>query len=347
MPNFTDLFVDRARDERRALAAQASIQSQGAQNIIADFQGSPELPGPVRGGGMGGIPAVQGIAQQPIQQQALSLGISLLGNTGFEQAGITQISLAIQNRSQMLNDNAQFYINQARLSGATGAKLTQDQEQFNDEFALKQAKSEADLKYLNATTLLKDAELKLLRADPTKTGEFMRRSALRSQALPTKQADDLLTFNQALLLQGNMINEFKPEFAINAITQTLGQLELFTLRAKTKPTIADQEKLLFWARAAQSEAITNQLLSGAEISDEQREEFRKFQPSVTDPAALLDSKMRQQFNNTKDNRALLRDLAIAEGRRDIGTPFKDFLTTEALAAPAAPVVPDPPPPPGF
>ena len=147
MANFTDLFVDRARDERRALAAQSAIQQQGAQQIFNQVQGSPELPGPVRGGGLGGIPAVPGLTSLPAGDQGAAFASIVAQTPGFETSGISMFALAIQNRAQRVQNQAQFETTDTRLTSQATNKLEQDHTQWLAEQALRVGKRSEEAQF--------------------------------------------------------------------------------------------------------------------------------------------------------------------------------------------------------
>ena len=335
-------LFDFIKGDRAELIKRERMQ-QSAQNIINRVQGSPELPGPSRTG-LGGIEAVPGIVDAPIDQQSLLLGVALLSETGFENMGAGQVAAAMAQRQQISEQNRQFDENQQRLTSQFNQTKTVQQEQYDDEIAIKRAKFGADLMRLNAATLLDEAELLRLENDPSKTPEAIAMAEARARALPPAMGATLQSMNESLLLQGGMINDFKPEYAVNSATQTGGAYEMFTLKSDKSPSIARQEKLAWWARKEFNEAVIVKVMSGTQASDEERARIQDFAISFTDSPELIDRKMRQLFELTRNSRGLLRDTAITEGRRNIGQPFKDFLNPSAFSqgVNAPPAVDDPP-----
>ena len=348
MSRFTDLFVDRERDARRLREFTAQQQQEGAQQIISQAQGTPELPGPVRGAqNLGGIPAVPGIGALPPGDQQAAFAQIVATTPGFETGGISMFSQALQARAMRVQNQQQFEVTDTRLGDQFSEKLEQDHDQWLVEQGLRDAKRNEDADMHVLKMQLTEAQIDAAGASSTAANQAKAIALAKFQRLTP--ADQVLTQTMAnnLFRMQNNINIFDDSYAVDTIIPGKGELELLLLRNKKGKTKAELEKVQFWTDVELYEQYFGKELSGAEISDSQREAIRRLIPAIGDDADTIQQKMRGLHRETARILGSVQERLKVEGFRDIGFQFGGALPLPPLPDPDAAQPGDPPPPPGF
>ena len=327
-------FAQAKRDELATAGAQAIFQQVGQPGQTATAN---QGIGPLREIAPTGINALP-----PGDQQAAFASI-VAQTPGFEKGGITLFSAALQNRAQRVQQAEQFQTGETRLTGQFDQRLEQDHEQWEAEQIMRQAKRGEEAAFHVQKMLLSDAQLEAAQASITSAAQASEIAVAKFQRLtPADQVLVQTSANNLFSMQDN-INLYEDGFAVNSVLDVVGKLELVTLAAKNNKSVFELNKTKFWSDIEEYEQYFGQALSGADISDTQREAIRRIIPNTTDDDAVIQQKMRALHKETARILTSIQSRLTVEGFRDIGSQFEAGLVLPAL--PGSTV--EPPPPPGF
>ena len=311
---------ERIRQERMAQAAQSIISQTGqpAQPGIANQGIGPRRPQEATG--LRALP--------PGDQQAAFAGI-VAQTPGFAEAGISMFSTALNNRANRVQQNDQFQQTDTRLSGQANKRLEQDHEQWQAEQNLRLAKRQEEASAHTMKMMVSEQQLAAAKLNQTTAVQTAEIALAKFERLtPADQVLVQTTSNNLFSMQDN-INLYQEGFAVNTLFDIQGKIELTTLANKNDKSVFELDKSKFWSDIEEYEQYFGQALSGADISDTQREAIRRIIPNTTDDDAVIQQKMRSLHKETARILTSIQSRLSVEGFRDIGSQFESGLSLQA------------------